>query len=109
MVREEKSVVSKRTKKSILDRGIPAIIVLRVQIYKYNVENVGEVEASVGMSWRMSGDQVQLAWRTGEETNNLGYIITKRPSYGGEFEEIASYKDVSSLATKGPSGGRYGK
>ena len=32
---------------------------------------------------------------TGVETENLGYIVEKRPSYGGDFQEVASYKEVS--------------
>ena len=37
----------------------------------------------------------------------LGFIIEKRPSYGGDYQEIASFKEVSQLVSKGPSGGRY--
>ena len=31
----------------------------------------------------------------GIETNNKGYTVEKRPSYGGDFQEVASYKEVS--------------
>jgi hypothetical protein len=37
----------------------------------------------------------------------LGYIVEKRPSYGGDFQEVASFKEVSGLVSKGASGGRY--
>lgn len=67
----------------------------------------GEIEFSEGMKWRMSNDQVDLAWVTGAESQNQGFIVEKRPSYGGDFQEIASFKEVSQLATKGPGGGRY--
>ena len=32
----------------------------------------GEIEFSEGMKWRMAGDQVDLAWITGTESNNKG-------------------------------------
>ena len=67
----------------------------------------GEIESSEGMKWRMNGGQVELAWITGGEDNNKGYIVEKRPSYGGDFQEVASYNEVSQLVSKGISGGRY--
>mmetsp|Transcript_21371 Transcript_21371/g.29404 ORF Transcript_21371/g.29404 Transcript_21371/m.29404 type:complete len:250 (+) Transcript_21371:48-797(+) len=67
----------------------------------------GEIESSEGMKWRMSNNQVELAWVTGGETENLGYIVEKRPSYGGDFQEIASFNEVSQLQSKGAAGGRY--
>mmetsp|Transcript_21408 Transcript_21408/g.47870 ORF Transcript_21408/g.47870 Transcript_21408/m.47870 type:complete len:251 (+) Transcript_21408:112-864(+) len=78
---------SKKKKTSILDRG--------------------EIESSEGMRWRMAGNQVDLAWVTGGGTNNLGYIVEKRPSYGGDFQEIATFNEVSALASKGAGGGKY--
>ncbi len=66
----------------------------------------GEIESSEGMKWRMSGSQVDLQWTTGGEVDNVGYIVEKRPSYGGDFQEIASFKEVSQLVSKGPSGGQ---
>ena len=71
----------------------------------------------------MSNNQVELAWVrvrmtyiveykvtslkvTGGETENLGYIVEKRPSYGGDFQEIASFNEVSQLQSKGAAGGR---
>lgn len=67
----------------------------------------GEIESSEGMKWRMSGNQVELGWVTSEEPGNRGFIIEKRPSYGGDFQEVASYNEVSQLLSKGPGGGRY--
>lgn len=67
----------------------------------------GEIESSEGMKWRMAGSQVDLQWTTGGEVDNRGYIIEKRPSYGGDFQEIASFNEVSQLVSKGPAGGRY--
>ena len=59
------------------------------------------------MRWRMKDNQVELAWITNIEEDNKGYIVEKRPSYGGDFQEIASYKEVAQLISKGPTGGRY--
>lgn len=85
IMKEKGGLVKKKT--SILDRG--------------------EIESSEGMKWRMNGDQVDLAWVTGGEDDNKGYIVEKRPSYGGDFQEVASFREVSQLVSKGPSGGRY--
>ena len=74
---------------------------------KTSILDRGEIESSEGMKWRMSGDQVELAWVTGFEDDNKGYIVEKRPSYGGDFQEVASFKEVSQLASKGQTGGRY--
>jgi hypothetical protein len=73
---------------------------------KTSILDRGEIESSEGMKWRMSGDQVDLAWVTGLEDDNKGYIVEKRPSYGGDFQEIASFKEVAQLVSKGGSGGR---
>ena len=64
LMRKEKGGKAKKT--SILDRG--------------------EIESSEGMKWRMSGDVVDLAWATNVEDQNKGYIVEKRPSYGGDFQ-----------------------
>lgn len=73
---------------------------------KTSILDRGEIESSEGMKWRMSGDKVELAWVTGGEDDNKGYIVEKRPSYGGDFQEVASFRDVPGLITKGVSGGR---
>jgi len=87
LIRKEKSTAGGAKKTTVLERG--------------------EIEASEGMRWRMNGDQVELAWITGGEADNKGYIVEKRPSYGGDFQEIATFKEVSQLASKGVQGGRY--
>jgi hypothetical protein len=86
LIRKEKSGTADR-KTSMLDKG--------------------EIESSEGMRWRMSGNQVDLAWVTGGEESNQGFIIEKRPSYGGDFQEVASFKEVAGLLSKGAAGGRY--
>lgn len=73
---------------------------------KTSILDRGEIESSEGMKWRMNGDQVDLAWVTGVEDDNKGYIVEKRPSYGGDFQEVASFRDVPGLISKGSSGGR---
>lgn len=67
----------------------------------------GEIVSSEGMKWRMQDTQVQLAWSTGGENDNQGYIVQKRPSYGGDFQEIASFREVSGLQSQGAGGGKY--
>jgi len=84
------------------ERGIP----LPKKVKTSSLDR-GEVEGAEGMRWRMAGNQVELAWRTNGEENNLGYTVQKRPSYGGDFQEVASFLDVSSLKSKGAAGGRY--
>lgn len=86
MIKQEKGIL-KKDKTSILDRG--------------------EIESSEGMKWRMQGNQVDLLWITGGEANNMGFIVEKRPSYGGDFQEVASFNEVSQLASRGATGGRY--
>ena len=49
----------------------------------------------------MVGNQVDLAWVTGGEAGNKGFIVEKRPSYGGDFQEVASFNEVSQLLSKG--------
>ena len=73
---------------------------------KTSILDRGEIESSEGMKWRMNGDQVDLAWVTGVEDDNKGYIVEKIPSYGGDFQEVASFREVSQLVSKGQSGGR---
>lgn len=67
----------------------------------------GEIVGSEGMKWRMSDSNVQLAWSTGGEANNQGFIVEKRPSYGGDFQEIGSYQEVGALKSAGAAGGKY--
>ena len=74
---------------------------------KTSILDRGEIESSEGMKWRMNGDLVDLVWTTNSEDGNKGYIVEKRPSYGGDFQEVASFKEVSTLASKGAGGGRY--
>lgn len=73
---------------------------------KTSILDRGEIESSEGMKWRMNGDQVDLAWVTGVEDDNKGYIVEKRPSYGGDFQEVASFRDTPGLLSKGVKGGR---
>lgn len=87
LIRKEMGTKNKKDKASILERG--------------------EIQGSDGMRWRMSGSQVQLAWGTGGESGNKGFIVEKRPSYGGDYQEIASFKEVAQLVSKGPGGGKY--
>eukprot|EP01039_Chlorochromonas_danica_P001271 gene1271-1387_t len=67
----------------------------------------GEIESSEGLRYRMAGNQVELGWATNGEADNRGFVVEKRPSYGGDWMEVASFNEVSQLQTKGPQGGRY--
>ena len=88
LIRKERGQDNKKAKASILERG--------------------EIQGSDGMRWRMSPDGlVQLAWTTGGEAGNKGFIVEKKSSSGGEYVEIASFKDVAQLVSKGASGGKY--
>jgi hypothetical protein len=44
---------------------------------------------------------VVLSWRTESETENLGFIIGRRNTENGEWEEIASYLSCEALAGHG--------
>ena len=94
---DEEAIIEDLIKKELAGKGKKRTSVL----------DKGEIESSEGMKWRMSGNQVDLAWATNEEENNQGFIVEKRPSYGGDFVEVASFREVGALASKGPSGGRY--
>ena len=76
---------------------------------KTSVLDRGEIESSDGMKWRVKDQLIDLVWSTSSEPDNLGFIIDKRPSFStaNDFQEIASYKEVSQLASKGVNGGRY--
>lgn len=87
LIRKEKGSEIKGTKASILERG--------------------EIQGSDGMRWRMDGGLVDLAWSTGGESGNKGFIVEKRPSYGGDYQMIASFKEVEGLKSRGAGGGKY--
>eukprot|EP00607_Mallomonas_marina_P002823 CAMPEP_0182428926 /NCGR_PEP_ID=MMETSP1167-20130531/24601_1 /TAXON_ID=2988 /ORGANISM="Mallomonas Sp, Strain CCMP3275" /LENGTH=188 /DNA_ID=CAMNT_0024612145 /DNA_START=232 /DNA_END=798 /DNA_ORIENTATION=+ len=67
----------------------------------------GEIQTAEGMKWRMNGNLVELGWQTNGESDNIGFTIEKRPGYGGDFQEVASYKEIAQLKSKGVGGGRY--
>lgn len=97
-----------KKKTSILDRGEveTSEVILPYYLSLRFLSNLCSI-MSQGMRWRMTGNQVDLAWATGGETANKGYIVEKRPSYGGDFQQVASFAEVTSLVSKGASGGRY--
>lgn len=63
--------------------------------------------SGVGLKSKIIGEDVELTWATSRESNTKGFILKRRPAKTEEFEVIASYKDWSSLATKGIDGGVY--
>lgn len=50
---------------------------------------------------RVMGDSVELTWGTGDETNNVGFIVSRRIAKTDEWVEIASYKNFAPLNSKG--------
>ncbi len=68
-----------------------------------------EMNAGVGLKYRVINERdVELGWLTGEEKENVGFIVfRKRQGDEGDFEEIASFKNFPPLNTKGPQGGFY--
>lgn len=77
-----------------------------VKVERTSTLDRGELDVSEGMKWRIQGNQVDLAWGTGGETDNQGFIVEKRLRYGGDFAEIASFREISALKSKGEQGGR---
>lgn len=102
---DEDAIVEDLIRKERREKGLPVGGGAKEKSKKMSER--GEIESSEGLRWRMNGDQVELAWITGNEKDNKGYIVEKRPSYGGEFQEVASFKEVSQLMSKGVSGGKY--
>jgi len=63
--------------------------------------------SGVGLKYKMIGDEVELSWGTGDETGNVGFIVTKRAGGSDDWQVVASYKDWAPLNSKGPEGGQY--
>jgi hypothetical protein len=122
MIRREKGSKAKRT--SILDRGeIETSEGMKWRMLGNQVFTVsgtpGTIAPALSSSlsrWSPTTSfhvapllllQVDLAWVTGGESDNRGYIVEKRPSYGGDFQEVASFLEVTQLQSKGAGGGRY--
>lgn len=58
--------------------------------------------SGVGLSAkRVSDDMVELTWKTGNEADNVGFIVSRRAAKTDTWEEIASYKDFPPLNSKG--------
>jgi len=57
LIRKEKEAANPSKKSSVLERG--------------------EIQSSEGMKWRMQNNQVDLAWVTGTEADNKGFIVGK--------------------------------
>ncbi|CAM9753844.1 unnamed protein product [Discosporangium mesarthrocarpum] len=63
--------------------------------------------SGLGLQTKKLGDSVELIWRTGDESNNVGFIVSRRAAKTDEWVEIASYQDWPPLNSKGPDGGIY--
>ncbi|KAA8494834.1 hypothetical protein FVE85_3075 [Porphyridium purpureum] len=64
--------------------------------------------AGTGLRAKFLGDELELAWQTGDETGNTGFILSRRRGKEEEFETVADYKsDPATFKSKGPAGGSY--
>ncbi|CAM9359031.1 unnamed protein product [Choristocarpus tenellus] len=63
--------------------------------------------SGLGLQTKKLGDAVELIWRTGDETGNLGFIVSRRAAKTDEWVEIASFRDWPPLNSKGSKGGVY--
>lgn len=67
----------------------------------------GELSGA-GLTWKMLGDELVLAWATGAEENNRGFVIYRRESKAAEWVKLADFRDApAELASIGPEGGSY--
>jgi hypothetical protein len=55
----------------------------------------------------VDGNNVELEWATGEESNTKGFLIKRRAAKTEDFEVVASYQNYGPLESKGPEGGIY--
>ena len=63
--------------------------------------------SGLGLKFRFVDDEVELSWKTGGESNNIGYKIQKRLARSADWLTIASYEDLAPLQSKGAQGGSY--
>lgn len=64
--------------------------------------------SGVGMSWKMLGDELELKWTTGNEEDNVGFIVSRRQGKTDKWEKLADNNTApAELASKGPEGGSY--
>ncbi|CAM9947413.1 unnamed protein product [Chrysoparadoxa australica] len=63
--------------------------------------------SGLGLRSKMIGDDVELTWRTGDETGNKGFIISKRAGKSDAWQVVGSYANYPPLNSKGPDGGTY--
>jgi len=55
----------------------------------------------------LDGNNVELTWATGKETNTKGFLVKRRPAKTEDFQTLASYETYGPLASKGLDGGVY--
>lgn len=61
-----------------------------------------------GLQAKMLGDELELAWGTGAETGNRGFIVTRRKGKTDMWESVSDWRDKpAELASKGDGGGFY--
>lgn len=65
--------------------------------------------SSIGLKTKYLGDELELSWKTGDETGNVGFLISRKAAReGSEFKLLAdsSYAPAE-LLSKGKAGGAY--
>ncbi|CAM9421446.1 unnamed protein product [Phaeothamnion confervicola] len=71
-------------------------------------EDPQQMELSgLGLKYKMVGGEIELTWKTGDETGNKGFVVQKRRAKTEEWVQVASYKDWAPLNSKGAGGGIY--
>ena len=63
--------------------------------------------SGTGLRSKIIGEDVELTWATSREANTKGFVLKRRAAKTEDFSVLASYKDWSSLASKGIDGGVY--
>jgi hypothetical protein len=72
----------------------------------FSTDLQGDELSGQGMKFKFVGDEVELAWKTGGESNNIGYRVQKRAARSTEWVTVAS-ETLPALQSKGAAGGQY--
>jgi len=76
---------------------------------KFEYAGRGQELSGTGMSCKLLGDEVRLAWNVGEETNSKGYVVVRRPGGSDEeaFKTVADYLTPGAMLGAGAINGEY--
>jgi len=73
----------------------------------FNADMQADELSGQGLKIKFVDDEVELTWKTGGESNNVGYKIQKRQARSSDWITVASYEDAAPLQSKGAKGGDY--